>query len=61
MPDTAIGLRIPQACIRCGARGTVRLQTALQGSIVTLEWLCTACNADWPVKRQEEVPHPKAS
>jgi hypothetical protein len=59
MPDTEIGLHVPAECIRCGAHGTIKLQTSLYGDVVTLEWCCTVCNAEWPVKRRDELPRPK--
>ena len=56
MPDTEISLRVPSHCIRCSETGRIKLQTAIQGNLIELEWCCTACNAEWPVKRRDEEP-----
>ena len=53
MPERPITLRVPPSCGDCGARGTVRLQQTLKGANVTLEWYCTACHAEWPVRRKD--------
>ena len=57
VPETPITLRVPARCGECGARGTVRLQQTLKGANVTLPWYCTACHAEWPVRR-EDTPEP---
>jgi len=56
VPDTNISLRVPPECDRCGAVGKVKLQQTLKGDQVLLEWCCTACNAEWPVKRRDQPP-----
>jgi len=56
VPDTEIALRVPPHCIRCGAEGTIKLQTAVKGSFIELEWCCTACDVEWAVKRRDENP-----
>ena len=56
MPDTPVVLRMPPACVECGRQGTVKLQETIQGTKVALEWCCTECNAEWPVRRREEDP-----
>jgi hypothetical protein len=53
VPERPITLRVPLRCGDCGARGTVRLQQTLKGEDVTLEWYCTACQAEWPVRRKD--------
>jgi hypothetical protein len=56
MPETPVRLRVPAACVGCGARGTVKLQQTIRGENVVLEWNCTICNAEWPVRRKDEQP-----
>lgn len=55
MPETPIALRVPQQCANCGKAGTVKLQQTIKGERIVLDWYCTACEAEWPVKRKEEV------
>ncbi len=55
MPDTPISLRMPPECIRCGATH-IKLQQTIKGDQIVLEWCCTICNAEWPVKRRDEQP-----
>ena len=57
MPDTNISLRVPLECIRCSAIHTIKLQQTIKGDQILLEWCCTVCNAQWPVKRKDEQPH----
>jgi hypothetical protein len=54
MTDTPVRLRVPVACVSCGARGTIKLQQTIKGESVVLEWNCSICNAEWPVRRQDE-------
>ena len=56
MPNTPVVLRTPAKCTLCGTTGTVKLQQTIRGDHVILEWHCTACDAEWPVRRREEDP-----
>lgn len=55
MPNTPVVLTVPPVCLTCGTAGTVKLQQTIRGEHVVLEWACSACQAEWPVRRKEEV------
>src|SRR5688500_12563596 len=46
-------LRLPDRCIRCGALGSVGLESTLQGSAVHFGWWCRGCGDDWPLDETE--------
>ena len=56
VPDTEISFHVPPECIRCRAIHTLELQQTTKGGEIVLEWCCTICNAEWPVKRRDEQP-----
>ena len=54
MPNTPVVLRMPPECLECGNHGPVNLQQTIKGDHVILQWCCTGCGAEWPVRRREE-------
>jgi len=54
MPETPVRLRVPASCPHCHAKDTVKVQTSIRGDSVLLEWHCTACKTEWPVRRKDE-------
>jgi len=54
VPETPIILRVPPRCPHCNDIGRIRLQQALKGVIIRLEWLCPFCNFEWFVCRKDE-------
>jgi len=56
MPNTPVAIAVPNACATCGRPGTVSLQHTIKGSLIALQWRCSACEAEWPVTRKEETP-----
>jgi hypothetical protein len=53
--------RVPPECSECGWPGTVTVQQTIQGDHVVLVWCCTACNAEWPIRYQQENPPQSSS
>ena len=54
LPNTPIALRVPPTCEGCGREGLVRLQQSIRGGQVVLQWHCSGCDHEWPVRRKEE-------
>ena len=55
VPNIPLALQTPVSCARCGRKGTIELQHTIKGARISLSWHCTACDAEWPVLRKENV------
>jgi len=41
---------VPPVCPKCGAFGTVKLESTHKGASTALIWICKRCDHEWPVK-----------
>lgn len=45
--------RVPQACPKCAAGGTIQLEHTIHGPAVELKWCCAVCNHAWFISADE--------
>src|SRR5581483_12174168 len=53
MTRERLQLRLPERCVKCGALGSVRLESTITGHTVALAWCCHACSFEWPTSEEE--------
>ena len=48
--------RVPMHCAFCGTVGKVSLTARTPGGGVAMRWYCEACEREWPVRRDQQLP-----
>ena len=49
-----LALHRREECPSCHASGGIRVEQTIKGDTVLLQWLCSTCQASWPVVRSDE-------
>jgi hypothetical protein len=55
MPNQPLSLNRPERCPSCHIGGGIRVEQTIKGDSVLLQWLCSTCQARWPVVQDDEV------